>query len=1096
MIICFTVKTGDASYDPQVYQAQKALKKLGYDPGALDGLLGKATQSALEKFQHDAGLPATGRLDAATKAKLGIDSLSRGMRIGGQIKERRFALVIGNGAYKSGPLNNPENDAQDMAYTLEKLGFDVIHKQNADQRTMEDSIRVFGRRLRKGGVGLFYFAGHGMQINGRNYLIPVDARVETESDVKYEAVDAGRVLGKMEDADNRLNIVILDACRNNPFARGFRSAEKGLARMDAPTGSLIAYATAPGQVAADGEGRNGIFTKHLLNYITTPGLTVEQVLKRVRIGVLEETNSEQVPWESSSLTGNFYFASSGAGIEKPAGSTKTFLSVESNTQGAKVFVDGLRKGTTPLENVLLSPGWHTVLVEKPGYTPSRKRISVEAGRSVLLHVDLRPAKSLKGRLFVVTDPEEARIRILNIGSKFHQGIELDEGKYHIEVSADEYETKALWVTLRADEDKTVDVNLKWITGKKKFTIIAKNIEDKPGPPKPGEVIIQRRALPLAEVAQVSVSPKEVYAGEQFVIKARTSAAADKVSVEIEGKRYLMEGAGTEWVYLATVDRVGTSRYTVVALNADGKAGPVREERITLVKRAAGAVSVAQLEINPGKGYAGQKFTFKAATDRSAQQVDLVVAGKRYKMKGDDRQWSLAINMREIGSQEIEIIATNTDGVEGRPEKGLFVVEAHPVKVAKLQITPKTLYSGDDLVIQAVTDRPAKSVSLQMDGLTYEMAGSDKKWQFKRKERSAGKKKFTVIARNIEDKPGPPKPGTITIKQKPTRTPAVAAVSVSPEQVFIGQQFAIKVKTDIPAQAVQVAIKGKKHPMEGSGTSWHYTTTAAKAGKLSFKVSARNKEGRESKPKASAVTIAKKLAEAVRVATLELKPRKGYAGRKFRFKAETDRPVKKVSLVVGGSRYDMKGSGTKWALTQKITKPGDLQISAMAINEDGVEGAIKTALLTVVEKVIAKFKCNKDGTVTNNETGRVRFRFVDNGDGTVTDLCTDLMWSKQPKREAVTWWEARDYCRQLNDEKYKGWRLPTLREMSKLIDKRQRDPALPVKHPFSEVHTDKAYWTKTDSRPPIYVYQVELSRGRKQSASKKRDANVWPVRYAK
>jgi hypothetical protein len=323
---------------------------------------------------------------------------------------------------------------------------------------------------------------------------------------------------------------------------------------------------------------------------------------------------------------------------------------------------------------------------------------------------------------------------------------------------------------------------------------------------------------------------------------------------------------------------------------------------------------------------------------------------------------------------------------------------------------------------------------------------------------------------------------------------VAAVSVSPEPVYAGQQFAIIVKTDIPAQAVHVAIKGKKHLMEGAGTSWHYTTTAAKAGKLSFKVSARNKEGREGKPKASAVTIAKKLAEAVRVATLELKPRKGYAGRKFTFKAETDRPVNKVSLVVGGNRYDMKGSGTKWTLAQKITKPGELQISAMAINKDGVEGAITTALLTVVEKVIAKFKCNKDGTVKNNETGKVRSRFVDNGDGTVTDLCTDLMWSKKPKRVAVTWWEAKDYCKKLNAKKNKGWRLPTLKEMNKLIDKRQRDPALPLRHPFSEVYTFKPYWTKTDSRPPLYVYQMELRRGRKQSASKKRDANVWPVRY--
>jgi hypothetical protein len=219
----------------------------------------------------------------------------------------RLALIIGNGAYQTSPLKNPINDAEDMAETLKKLGFKVILKRDADQRTMEDTIRFFGRQLRDGDVGLFYFAGHGVQVDGRNYLMPVDAKIESESDVKYEAVDAGRILGKMEDAENRLNIVILDACRNNPYARAFRSNQNGLARMDAPTGSLIAYSTAPGEVAADGPERNGIFTKHLIQHMLEPNLPIEQVLKRVRINVANETNGRQIPWESSSLMGDFYF---------------------------------------------------------------------------------------------------------------------------------------------------------------------------------------------------------------------------------------------------------------------------------------------------------------------------------------------------------------------------------------------------------------------------------------------------------------------------------------------------------------------------------------------------------------------------------------------------------------------------------------------------------------------------------------------------------------------------------------------------------------------------------------------------------------------
>ena len=236
---------------------------------------------------------------------IALSAENRGIKL----NVERLALVIGNSAYQTAPLKNPLNDAEDMAATLRNLGFKVVLKKNADQRTMEDTIRYFGKQLRGGGVGLFYFAGHGMQVDGRNYLIPIDAKIDSESDVKYEAVDAGRVLGKMEDAENQINIVILDACRNNPFSRSFRTSERGLARMDAPKGSLIAYATAPGEVAADGSERNGIFTKYLMKHMIEPNLPIELVLKQARIDVARVTGGRQIPWESSSLMGNFYFNS-------------------------------------------------------------------------------------------------------------------------------------------------------------------------------------------------------------------------------------------------------------------------------------------------------------------------------------------------------------------------------------------------------------------------------------------------------------------------------------------------------------------------------------------------------------------------------------------------------------------------------------------------------------------------------------------------------------------------------------------------------------------------------------------------------------------
>lgn len=222
--------------------------------------------------------------------------------------DARTALVIGNSNYRSSPLKNPANDAKLMADTLKSSGFSVEMLVDVSQNEMKRAILKFGRKLRaEGGVGLFYFAGHGMQVGGQNYLIPVNAPIESERDVEIEAVAANYVTSKMADANNLMNIVILDACRNNPFARSFRSSSNGLAFMDAPSGTLVAYATSPGSVAADGTNNNGVYTEQLVRAMQQEGARIEDVFKVARLGVQGETDGNQTPWESSSLTGNFYF---------------------------------------------------------------------------------------------------------------------------------------------------------------------------------------------------------------------------------------------------------------------------------------------------------------------------------------------------------------------------------------------------------------------------------------------------------------------------------------------------------------------------------------------------------------------------------------------------------------------------------------------------------------------------------------------------------------------------------------------------------------------------------------------------------------------
>jgi len=196
---------------------------------------------------------------------------SRDMSVEAMMRsEPRMALVIGNDAYPSAALRTPVNDAREMARTLRDLGFTVIARENATKGTMETAILEFGRRLTAGGVGFFYYAGHGLQVRGHNYLVPIDAQIASEAETRIAAVDVDLLLEQMGEARNRVNIVILDACRNNPFERRLRGASGGLAAIDAARGTLIAYATSPGSVASDGEAAHGLYTEELLRALRVP----------------------------------------------------------------------------------------------------------------------------------------------------------------------------------------------------------------------------------------------------------------------------------------------------------------------------------------------------------------------------------------------------------------------------------------------------------------------------------------------------------------------------------------------------------------------------------------------------------------------------------------------------------------------------------------------------------------------------------------------------------------------------------------------------------------------------------------------------------
>lgn len=229
--------------------------------------------------------------------------------------ERRVALVIGNSAYENTlPLNNPSNDAVDIAAKLRLLGFEVIDGTDLSKREMEKRIRAFANKLIGADVGLFFYAGHGLQVDGRNFLAPVDATLKSDTDLDFEAIELDLVLKQLE-RNSRVSIVFLDACRDNPLAANLALASRslsigrGLAQVEKAVGMMIAFATQPGNVALDGQGRNSPFTAALLRHIDSEGASINDVMINVRKDVLDATNGKQVPWENSSLTGQFYFAS-------------------------------------------------------------------------------------------------------------------------------------------------------------------------------------------------------------------------------------------------------------------------------------------------------------------------------------------------------------------------------------------------------------------------------------------------------------------------------------------------------------------------------------------------------------------------------------------------------------------------------------------------------------------------------------------------------------------------------------------------------------------------------------------------------------------
>ena len=304
-------------------------------------------------------------------------------------EEQRVALIVGNNNYTNlGKLKNPINDARLMKKVLKKRGFEIIYKENATKNEMKKLVKKFSHKLARGGIGLYYFAGHGVSVDGRNYLVGINSSMDDKDEVEYETLALNYVTKKMKNSGNRLNIVILDACRNNPFERG---GENGLAPISNAKGMFIAYVTEAGSVASDGgSGKNGVFTKYLVKHLQERGATIEKVFKNTRADVEDATDGKQSPGVYNQIRGDFFFT--------------------------------LPNGTADLS-----------VAEKP----SKYNFNTKAPTHFSLTIN--------------TTPRDARVYITNIKPKYYDGIKLKKGTYNIKVKKSGYLTKEGSIELSRSE---------------------------------------------------------------------------------------------------------------------------------------------------------------------------------------------------------------------------------------------------------------------------------------------------------------------------------------------------------------------------------------------------------------------------------------------------------------------------------------------------------------------------------------------------------------------------------------------------------------------------------------------------------------------
>ena len=519
----------------------------------------------------------------------------------------------------------------------------------------------------------------------------------------------------------------------------------------------------------------------------------------------------------------------------------------------------------------------------------------------------------------------------------------------------------------------------------------------------GQAVIScTKPAPPIDVVKVYADPPQDEAGKPFTFTAETDRPAVLVYLNLDGRKYPMKIDGSQWKLTRPIKSSGEFTITAVAVNEDNVEGEKSSNKVTTLV-PAGAVKVASSSVDPKEGEIGRDYTFTAKTDTPANKVNLEIAGRTYAMKGSGTDWSLTQKIEDYGNVNYSIVALNDDGIEGLPKNGSILINAPDIKITNITISPSRGFAGDEFSITASTDYPALSVKLIHGGKTYNMQGSGKAWQLKREITEIGRQSVTVIAKNKEGEEGAQGIQSFETEKSP---PRIAKVYPPSEQAET--DFSIRATTTETAREVIIEIAGKKTAMTGSGKEWKYPARFARPGKIPYKITAKNEEGKQGKTREGTIEITKK--EGIDVTSFAADKQKGYIGDSFTWRAVTKEPAKAVMLTVEGRDYrksfDMKKSGNEWTLTKKIDTFGDFEVYAIAKDSNDKPGRRESVSMQINDIVANVISASKPES-RHNYAGE-EFAFTAETDNRAESVILDLNGSPYEMKgsDNNTKWEYR------------------------------------------------------------------------------------------